>query len=152
MPLHPNDAHLTAFTVPSKGQLEWITSPMGLLGCPASFQQLMEATMEGINKVIVYIDDLLIHTISHPEQLLILNSVMERLASNGLKINLDKCVFGNQEVSYLGFTLTPNGISPGKDKLQAIRDAKAPTDLKMVRSFIRLCNFFRTHIIFFGNH
>jgi hypothetical protein len=64
----------------------------------------------------------------------------------GLKINLDKCVFGNQEVSYLGFTLTPNGISPGKDKLQAIREAKAPTDLKMVRSFIGLCNFFRTHI------
>ena len=146
VPLHPNDAHLTAFTVPSKGQFEWITSPMGLLGCPASFQRLMEATMEGISKVIVYIDDLLIHSSSHQEQLLILDSVMERLASNGLKINLDKCVFGNQEVSYLGFTLTPNGISPGKDKLQAIRDAKAPTDLKMVRSFIGLCNFFRTHI------
>ena len=27
-----------------------------------------------------------------------------------LKINLDKCVFGNKEVSYLGFTLTPEGI------------------------------------------
>jgi hypothetical protein len=74
-------------------QFEWITSPMGLLGCPASFQRLMEATMDGISKVIVYIDDLLIHSSSHPEQLLILDSVMERLASNGLKINLDKCVF-----------------------------------------------------------
>jgi hypothetical protein len=60
-------------------------------------------------------------------------------------------VFGNNEVSYLGFTLTPNGISPGKDKLKCIRDAQPPTDLKMVRSFIGLCNFFRTHIKGFAN-
>ena len=146
MPMHPNDAHLTAFTIPSKGQFEWITSPMGLLGCPASFQRLMEAAMFGIAKVIVYIDDLQIHTATHDEHLIVLNSVLERLCQHGLKLNLEKCVFGNEEVSYLGFTLTPNGITPGKDKMQAIREAKAPTDIKMVRSFIGLCNFFRTHI------
>jgi hypothetical protein len=59
---------------------------------------------------------------------------------------LDKCVFGKQEVSYLGFTLTPEGIKPGCNKLQAIRDARPPITIKMVRSFVGLCNFFRTHI------
>ncbi len=68
------------------------------------------------------------------------------LHQNHLKINLDKCVFGNKEVSYLGFTLTPEGIKPGRNKLQAIKDAKPPTTIKMVRSFVGLCNFFRTHI------
>jgi hypothetical protein len=38
--------------------------------------------------------------------------------------------------SYLGFTLTPEGI----------KVAKPPTTLKMVRSFVGLCNFFWTHI------
>ena len=46
MPMHPDDAHLTAFTVPGKGQFKWITSPMGLLGCPASFQRLMKWVMQ----------------------------------------------------------------------------------------------------------
>ncbi len=62
------------------------------------------------------------------------------------KIILDKCFFGNKELSYLGFTLTPEGIKPGKNKLKAIKDAKPPTDVKMICSFVGLCNFFRTHI------
>ena len=69
---------------------------MGLLGWPASFQRLMEAAMVGIQKVIVYIDDLFIHTASHDEHLLVLDSVLERLCQHGLKLNLEKCVFGKQ--------------------------------------------------------
>ncbi len=45
-----------------------------------------------------------------------------------------------------GFTLTPEGIKPGKNKLKAINTAKAPADVKTIRSFVGLCNFFRTHI------
>jgi hypothetical protein len=146
MPLHPDDAHTTAFTVPGKGQYEWVTSPMGLLGCPASFQRLMELVMRGIENVIVYIDDVLIHTKTHEQMLERLEAVLQRLEKHGMKINIDKCFFGNTEVSYLGFVLTPDGICPGKDKLKAIREAKPPTDIKTVRSFIGLCNFFRTHI------
>jgi hypothetical protein len=72
--------------------------------------------------------------------------VLERLQQNHLKINLEKCIFGNKEVSYLDFTLTPEGIKPGKNKLKAIETARAPADVKTIRSFVGLCNFFRTHI------
>jgi hypothetical protein len=33
-----------------------------------------------------------------------------------------------------------------KNKLKAIKDAKPPTDIKTIQSFVCLCNFFRTHI------
>ena len=146
MQIHPKDSHKTAFTIPGLGQYEWTTSPMGLLGCPASFQRMMEKILRNISNVIVYIDDVLTHTKTHEEQLEKLEEVFTRFKKNGIKINLEKCFFGNDEVSYLGFVLTPQGITPGKDKLKAIKDAAPPTDIKMVRSFIGLCNFFRTHI------
>jgi hypothetical protein len=86
---------------------------MGLLSCPASFQRLMDAVLRNIENVLVYIDDLLMQTATHDEHLNVLEKVFERLHANHLKVNLEKCVFGNQEVSYLGFTLIPEGIKPG---------------------------------------
>jgi hypothetical protein len=121
MILHPRAHPYTAFTVPGMGQFQWVTSPMGLLGCPASFQRLMETVVRNISNVIVYIDDLLVHSASHEEHLATLNEVLQRLVTHNIKINLQKCVFGSKEVSYLGFCLTEEGIKPGIDKLKAVK-------------------------------
>jgi len=99
----------------------------------------MEGVLWNISNVIVYIDDLLIRTKTHEDHVKVLEQVLQRLHSHNLKINLEKCFFGNKEVSYLGFTLTPEGIKPGKNKLKAIKDAKPPTDVKTICSFIGLC-------------
>jgi len=48
MVLKPECWEYTAFTMYGMGQYKICTSPMGLLGCPASFQRLMEAAMKGI--------------------------------------------------------------------------------------------------------
>jgi hypothetical protein len=52
------------------------------------------------SNVLVYIDDLLVHTDTHERHLQVLDQILARLHKNHLKINLEKCVFGN-----LGFTL-----------------------------------------------
>jgi hypothetical protein len=106
----------------------------------------MEGVLRDIPNVLVYINDLLVHMDTHEKHLEVVDKVLARLHKNHLKINLEKYVFGNKEVSYLGFTLTPEGIKPGMSKLKAIKDAKPPTDIKTIRSFVGLCNFFRMHI------
>jgi hypothetical protein len=45
MKLEEKSQHLTTFMIPGKGQFHWITSPMGLLGCPDLFEWLMEGVL-----------------------------------------------------------------------------------------------------------
>ncbi len=98
--------HLTTFMIPGKGQFHWIMSPMWLLGCPASFQRLMEGVLRNISNVIIYINDLLVHSDTHEKHIKVLEQVLTQLHQNHLKINLEKCI--------LGTTLTLKGIKPGK--------------------------------------
>ena len=144
--LHPKSRPYTAFTVPGKGQFQLVTTPMGLLGAPSSFQRLMEKVVQGLRNVIVYIDDLLLHSDTHEQHLQLLDQLLERLEAHNIKMNLEKCVFGSKEVAYLGFLLTPEGIKPGSDKLKAVAKAQPPSTVREVRQFLGLCNFFRNHV------
>jgi hypothetical protein len=67
MILHPLSRPFTAFTIPGMDQFEWVTSAMGLLGCPATFQRLVEAKVDNLRNVIVYIDDLIVYSNTHDE-------------------------------------------------------------------------------------
>ncbi len=106
---------------------------MGLLGSPASFQRLMETVVAGLSNIIVYIDDLLLHSSQHQDHIHQLDVLLARLISNGIRINLEKCVFGSTNVSYLGFRLTESGIKPRSDKLKAIAAAKPPSNVHEIR-------------------
>ncbi len=74
----------------------------------------MESVLRDIQNILVYNNELLVHTDTHNKHLLVLNQVLAWLHKNHLKINLEKCAFGNKEVSCLGVTLTLKGIKPGK--------------------------------------
>jgi len=146
LPLDKHSRPLTAFTCPGRGQFQYNVLSMGLKGGPGSFQRMMELTVAGVPNVIVYIDDLLVHTSTHKDHIITLQKVFTRLRNVNIKLNPEKCEFGARNVQYLGFRLTPKGILPGVDKLQAVRDMKPPTSVTEVRQFLGLCNYFRTHV------
>ncbi len=68
----------------------------------------MEGVLHDILNVLVFI--VLVHMDTHEKHLEVLDKDLAWLHKNNLKINLEKCVLGNKEVSYLGFTLSLEGI------------------------------------------
>ncbi|MGI9142025.1 MAG: reverse transcriptase domain-containing protein, partial [Fluviibacter sp.] len=150
MALDAKSREYTAFTIPGLGQFEWKVLSMGLASAPSGYQRLLELVMKGLDQVLVYIDDIIIHSATHEEHLVTLDQVLGRLARHNLKANLKKCAFGARETSYLGFRLTEHGIIPGADKLKAVKAANPPGNVKQIRQFLGLCNFFRGHIQHFA--
>ena len=151
--LEESSRQYTAFTVPGKGtRYEWTVTPMGLQGSPSSFARLIDYVMRKLKGVICYIDDVLVHSESNEQQLERLEEVFLRLRKYGLKLNVKKSVFGANSVDYLGYKLSGEGVSPGPDKLKAVREYPMPDSIKKIREFIGICNYFRFLVPEFQKH
>ncbi len=142
--LEETSRQYTAFTVPGLSAIyEWCVAPMGLQGSPASFSRLMNYVMRGCKGLITYVDDILCHSADHETHLEYLEQALLRLRKYNLKLNADKTIIAADEVTYLGYNLTGDGVSPSKDKLAAIRDVEPPKDVRGIREFVGLANYFR---------
>ena len=86
---------------------------------------------------------MLVHTCDHEAQLKLLEQCLLRLRKYNLKLNVAKSAFGASSVNYLGYTLTGEGIAPGKEKLLAVKEFPPPVSEKQIREFVGLCNYFR---------
>lgn len=57
-----------------------------------------------------------------------------------------KCTFATEEIEYLGHTLTPEGVKPNATKVKAVSKFPTPKNIKELKSFLGLANFYRHHI------
>jgi hypothetical protein len=104
----------------------------------------MPILMQDLDYVRAYIDDLLILSkgdwSNHLDKL---EAVLQRIEDSGLKVNAKKSFFGQSELEYLGYWITPTGIQPIPKKVQAILNIQPPTKKKQLQSFIGMINYYR---------
>jgi hypothetical protein len=71
---------------------------------------------------------------------------LELLRKNQLYANAKKCSFFKESVSFLGHVVSADGISMEQDKVKAIREWPAPTNITGVRSFLGLAGYYRKFV------
>ena len=147
IPIRKEDIPKTAF-VTKYGLFEFTTMPFGLCNAPATFQRVMELALAGLQWKIclVYLDDVLIFSKTFEEHIKRLSDVLDRIRMARLKLKPAKCHFLQTEVTYLGHILSAEGVRPNKENVDRILAWKNPTNVKEVRSFLGMANYYRRFI------
>jgi hypothetical protein len=72
--------------------------------------------------VVVYFDDILIYNKSFDEHIEHLHAIFCALREARLFANLEKCTFCTDQVAFLGYVVTPQGIEVDEAKIEAIKN------------------------------
>lgn len=147
VPISEQSKHLTAFITPD-GHYEFNRMPFGLANAPAVFQRMMNALLGSarFGKATAYIDDVLIFGRNPAECLERLEEVLQVLGHANLTLNLAKCDFLCDKISYLGYEISAAGVRPGEGKIVSVQNFPRPENVHNVRQFLGLASYFRKFI------
>lgn len=99
-----------------------------------------------LERVVLYVDDLLIATKTWEEHLELTEKVLMKFSMAGVTVNLQKSKFGRSSLKFLGHIISHEGILPDPRKLDAISNLPYPTTKKQLKTFFGAVSFFRRFI------
>ena len=103
---------------------EWSVMSFNLTNASVAFQQFMNDIFSGLLDVcvMIYLDDILIYSNNMSEHHQHVKEVLKRLHKAGLYAKVEKCEFHSESVEYLGYILSPSGLTMSDDKIKIIQD------------------------------
>ena len=137
--LSPESAKLTTFITPF-GLYMFKHLPYGISSAPEYFQKRMDKELSGIEGVKCRMDDILVIWRDQAEHDQRLKLVLDRLVDRTLALNLEKCLFSQNRLQYLGQIIDSEGIRKDPSKVKAITDMAEPKNIASLKRFLGLVN------------
>jgi len=121
----------------------------GMTNSLATFSAMMNEILRDIineGKVTAFVDNVLVGTEIEEGHDEIVEEVLKRLEENDLYIKPEKCVWKVQKIRFLGIIIGPNGIEMEKEKVNGVLSWLEPKNVKDIRKFLGLANYYRRFI------
>ena len=137
-----------AFTI-HVGSFEPIVMFFGMMNSPAIFQAMMNEILRDLinkGKVAAFVDDMLVGMKTKEEYNETVEEILKRLEENDLYIKPEKCVWKARRIGFLGVVIGPNRIEMEKEKVDGVLSWPEPKNVKDVRKFLGLANYYRRFI------
>lgn len=145
IPLHPDSCKLTTFITPF-GRYCFKRLPFGITSAPKIFQRKMLETLEGLEGVEVFMDDILVYGATMEEHDTRLDKVLCRIESAGLKLNKEKCSLRQSQLRFLGHLIDHSGVRPDPEKVGAISQLPPSQNVQDLKRVLGMVNYLGKYI------
>ncbi|GKE12255.1 reverse transcriptase domain-containing protein [Tanacetum coccineum] len=116
----------------SQGVYCYTKMPFSLKNTGTTNQRLVDRAFDSQvgRNMEVYVNDLVIKSHTEAEMVRDIGKTFRTLRKINMKLNPKKCTFKAVERMFLGYTITPEGIKPCPDKMEAVLQLPSPQMIK----------------------
>ena len=116
---------------------------------PATFQAIMNKILRNLvnkGKVAAFIDNVLVGTETKKRHNKIIEEVLKRLEKNNLYVKPEKYIWEVKKIGFLGVVIELNRIEMEMEKVDRVLSWPEPKNVKDIRKFLGLTNYYRKFI------
>ena len=126
--------------------------PFGLYNAPSTFQSMINDVFHDLldKGVVEYLDDILIYSEDEKSHIDLVRRVMERICVAKLCCSIKKSDKHVREIEFLGYQISPEGISMSTARVESVKNWPVPRNVKDLQAFLGFANFYRRFIEVFS--
>ena len=143
-----NSKKYTAFVSQDGITLVYNRLSFGLKNAPSIFTRAMSWTLDPLRKygIFNFMDDVIIATETIEEHVLALRMFLRRMKETGWKIKLEKSTILVNEVKFLGYVVSAEGIKPDPERVKLYAEWERPKNPRQLVSFLQSLQYYKRFI------